>query len=207
MSALWPSDSSWLTLISVEFYFNDSNLPFDKFLWTLTRKDPEGFVPIATLASFKRMQPIKDAIGLPKIAEVLRSSEFLEVSEDGERVKRRKPLVPVKDAFARSVYAKGFPEEHETAAAGARDVLCPVRKDQLGQDEEGRQEQAEVQGQRLCRVCESEDMDKFLATAGAGEKKEGEEAAKSRVSSLVMNPLSSCPSELLHCVPHILSLA
>lgn len=46
-------------LKQVEFYFADANLPFDKFLFTLTRKDPEGWVPIETLASFKRMRPIK----------------------------------------------------------------------------------------------------------------------------------------------------
>lgn len=179
MSALWPSDSSWLTLISVEFYFNDSNLPFDKFLWTLTRKDPEGFVPIATLASFKRMQPIKDAIGLPKIAEVLRSSEFLEVSEDGERVKRRKPLVPVKDAFARSVYAKGFPEEHETLQQELEKFFAQFGKINSVRMRRDDKNKRKFKGSVFVEFAESEDMDKFLATAGAGEKKEGEEAVKS----------------------------
>ncbi len=97
-------------LRQVEFYFHDSNLPFDKFLFTLTRKDPEGWVPIATIASFKRMRTIKELLGLDGIAEVLRTSkELLDVSEDGANVRRRKELVPVKDAFDRSGLRQGIP--------------------------------------------------------------------------------------------------
>ena len=100
-------------LKQVEFYFADANLPFDKFLFTLTRKDPEGWVPIETLASFKRMRPIKDVLGVDGIAEALRAStELLEVNEAGDRVRRAKALVPVTDGHARSIYAKGFPDEY-----------------------------------------------------------------------------------------------
>lgn len=102
-------------LRQVEFYFHDSNLPYDKFLFTLTRKDPEGWVPIATIASFKRMRAIQEILGNDGIAEALRNSEeLLDVSEDGANVRRRKELVPVKDAFDRSIYAKGFGDETET---------------------------------------------------------------------------------------------
>ncbi|KAJ2923356.1 hypothetical protein H1R20_g13739, partial [Candolleomyces eurysporus] len=40
----------------VGFYFADSNLPYDKFMWTLYSKDPEHWIPISTIASFKRMR-------------------------------------------------------------------------------------------------------------------------------------------------------
>ncbi|WFD23724.1 hypothetical protein MEQU1_002418 [Malassezia equina] len=101
-------------LKQVEFYFADANLPFDKFLFTLTRKDPEGWVPIETLASFKRMKPLREVLDVAGIADALRaSSSLLEVDADGVRVRRKTPLVPVTDAHTRSIYAKGFPDEHE----------------------------------------------------------------------------------------------
>ncbi|KAN0065913.1 hypothetical protein ACQY0O_001046 [Thecaphora frezii] len=101
-------------LRQVEFYFDDANLPYDKFLFTLTRKDPEGWVPIATVASFKRMKAVRETIGLEGIVEVLKTSpELLEVDAAGEKVRRKKELVPVRDAYERSIYAKGFPDEYE----------------------------------------------------------------------------------------------
>ena len=101
-------------LKQVEFYFADANLPFDKFLFTLTRKDPDGWVPIETLASFKRMKPIRAVLSTEQIAEALRASEeLLEVDAEGARVRRKTPLVPVTDAHERSIYAKGFPDEYE----------------------------------------------------------------------------------------------
>ncbi|CCU99296.1 unnamed protein product [Malassezia sympodialis ATCC 42132] len=101
-------------LKQVEFYFADANLPFDKFLFTLTRKDPEGWVPIDTLASFKRMKPLREVLDVAGIADALRASpSLLEVDAEGQRVRRRTPLVPVPDAHTRSIYAKGFPDEHE----------------------------------------------------------------------------------------------
>ncbi|PKI84009.1 hypothetical protein MVES1_002163 [Malassezia vespertilionis] len=102
-------------LNQVEFYFADSNLPFDKFLFSQTRKDPQGWVPISMIASFKRMQPIRDAIGEAGIADALRNSaSLLEVNEAGSHVRRTKELVQVPDVHARSIYAKGFPDEYES---------------------------------------------------------------------------------------------
>jgi len=98
-------------LKQVEFYFADANLPFDKFLFTLTRKNEGGWVPLSTLASFKRMKPICDALSLPELADALRASpELLEVDEAGENVRRRTELVQVKDAHTRSIYAVRAPE-------------------------------------------------------------------------------------------------
>ena len=41
---------------TVEFYFDDANLPYDKFMWKLHSQTPEHWIPIATVASFKRMR-------------------------------------------------------------------------------------------------------------------------------------------------------
>ncbi|EIM23740.1 hypothetical protein WALSEDRAFT_42953 [Wallemia mellicola CBS 633.66] len=101
-------------LKQVEFYFADTNLPFDKFLWSLTKKNPEGYVPIATISSFKRMrEPVEKAGGVEKVAEILRQSDKLAVSEDGVNVKRVEQVKPVVDRESRSIYAKGFPDESE----------------------------------------------------------------------------------------------
>ncbi|CCO30174.1 La protein homolog AltName: Full=La autoantigen homolog [Rhizoctonia solani AG-1 IB] len=39
-----------------EFYFSDANLPYDKFMWKLHTQTEEHWIPIATVASFKRMR-------------------------------------------------------------------------------------------------------------------------------------------------------
>ncbi|CDO75997.1 hypothetical protein BN946_scf184780.g4 [Trametes cinnabarina] len=98
----------------VEFYFADSNLPFDKFMWTLHTADPEHWVPIQTIASFKRMREYQ-SLGFENLVNALRSSEELEVDEKGEKIRRRTEVQPPKGQFERSVYAareqKGFGKE------------------------------------------------------------------------------------------------
>ncbi|WFD31790.1 hypothetical protein MSPP1_002829 [Malassezia sp. CBS 17886] len=112
--ALTVESAKPAALKQVEFYFADANLPYDKFLFTLSRKDADGWVPIKTIASFKRMKPICDVLGVEGIADALRTSaELLEVDEAGERVRRARELVPVSDVHSRSIYAKGFPDEYD----------------------------------------------------------------------------------------------
>ena len=51
----------------IEFYFSDSNLPFDAFLKGEIAKDADGRVSLAVIASFKRMRILEasvDDIGL-----------------------------------------------------------------------------------------------------------------------------------------------
>ncbi|CAO1628683.1 unnamed protein product [Sympodiomycopsis kandeliae] len=97
----------------VEFYFSDTNLPFDKFLWTLSRKD-DGWVPISTIASFKRMRQVRDTLGVEKILQLLQPSELLQVDAENQKVRRKSPLEPQRDAYDRSIYAKGFPAETDS---------------------------------------------------------------------------------------------
>ncbi|CAI4058278.1 hypothetical protein SUVZ_04G1910 [Saccharomyces uvarum] len=75
-------------LKQVEFYFSEFNFPYDRFLRTTAEKN-DGWVPISTIATFNRMKKYRP---VDKVIEVLRSSEILEVSADGENVKRRVPL-------------------------------------------------------------------------------------------------------------------
>ncbi|KAF8522761.1 hypothetical protein BU17DRAFT_64220 [Hysterangium stoloniferum] len=98
-------------LTQIEFYFADSNLPYDRFMWTLHTANAEHWVPLATVSSFKRMRQFQDK-GLPWIADVLRQgSDMLEVDESGTSVRRRKEVREPVGQFERSVYAKGFGEE------------------------------------------------------------------------------------------------
>ncbi|KAJ8581102.1 hypothetical protein M405DRAFT_833096 [Rhizopogon salebrosus TDB-379] len=94
----------------IEFYFADSNLPFDKFMWTLHTANEEHWVPIKTVSSFKRMREYT-AKGHDWIVKALRTSEELEVDEAGENARRRTEVQPPKGQFERSIYAKGFGEE------------------------------------------------------------------------------------------------
>lgn len=75
-------------LKQVEFYFSDFNLPYDKFL-RMTAEKNDGWVPITTIATFNRMKRFRP---VDKVVESLRSSKKLEVSEDGENVRRIEPF-------------------------------------------------------------------------------------------------------------------
>ena len=115
----------WVSLSKkVEFYFADANLPYDKctnfwvlsflsmlnerfryrFMWTLYMKDPEHWIPIQTVASFKRMRQF-GSHGLEWVTNALRLSDFLQVDETGTKVRRTTEPQPPKNQFERSVYA------------------------------------------------------------------------------------------------------
>lgn len=96
----------------VEFYFSDLNLATTENLIRHMIKDPEGYVPISVVASFKK---IKALIGNhAQLAEVLRSSINLVVSEDGKKVKRQNPLTEaaLEELQSRIVVAENLPEDH-----------------------------------------------------------------------------------------------
>ncbi|MQL81223.1 hypothetical protein Taro_013676 [Colocasia esculenta] len=82
-------------LRQVEFYFSDSNLPRDTFLKNSVSESEDGLVNLALICSFTRM---RSHLGLGtvkpeevpeetvlSVAEVLRKSSVLKVSEDGGR--------------------------------------------------------------------------------------------------------------------------
>ena len=73
-------------------------------MWTLYTKDPEHWIPIQTVASFKRMREYK-AMGDAWVVKALRLSEELEVDETGTKVRRRTEVQEPKGQFERSVYA------------------------------------------------------------------------------------------------------
>ncbi|MCJ1370393.1 hypothetical protein MMC20_001606 [Loxospora ochrophaea] len=106
----------------VEFYFSDSNLPMDKFLFSRVEGHKNLPVPIEIIHSFKRMRHFQP---FSAVIEALKESSFLDLVEDGTCVKRKVPLdrevndKPIHEvqkvyedrAMASSVYVKGFGEE------------------------------------------------------------------------------------------------
>ncbi|TPX46157.1 hypothetical protein SeLEV6574_g03384 [Synchytrium endobioticum] len=97
-------------LKQVEFYFSDANLPKDHFLWDRVTESPEGWVSIATLATFRRLEYLSTDTSL--IASAVRRSRWLlEVDTEGTRVRRREQIRPRHGLFHRTLFAKGFPQD------------------------------------------------------------------------------------------------
>ncbi|KAL5520353.1 hypothetical protein ACEPAG_9577 [Sanghuangporus baumii] len=95
----------------IEFYFSDSNLPYDRFMWTLHTANAEHWVPIKQVASFKRMREFQQ-FGHDWLVSALRTSLELEVDEAAVNVRRRTEVKEPKGQWERSIYAKGFGSEY-----------------------------------------------------------------------------------------------
>ncbi|CAI9762925.1 unnamed protein product [Fraxinus pennsylvanica] len=105
-------DSHQKILSQVEFYFSDINLATTDHLPGFMIKDPDGYVPVSVVASFKK---IKNVItGASQLASILRSSKKLVVSEDGKKVRRQHPLTEsdMEELQSRIVIAENLPEDH-----------------------------------------------------------------------------------------------
>uniref|UniRef100_A0A0E0NHM4 La protein 1 n=1 Tax=Oryza rufipogon TaxID=4529 RepID=A0A0E0NHM4_ORYRU len=111
-------------LRQVEFYFSDSNLPRDKFLRETVEQREDGLVSLALICSFARMKSHLglDAAVKPEtvpeetvlaVAEVLRRSQMLRISEDGKMVGRASELLKadeiIEQVDSRTVAASPLP--------------------------------------------------------------------------------------------------
>ncbi|KEZ40513.1 La domain-containing protein [Scedosporium apiospermum] len=101
----------------VEYYFGDSNLPRDKFMWESTGGEENKPVSIKTLCSFQRMRRFQPYTAV--VAALRESSRLVVGGEEGEEtIKRKYPYKPSSDrkkaAEAASVYVKGFGDEVAT---------------------------------------------------------------------------------------------
>ncbi|KIX96239.1 uncharacterized protein Z520_08017 [Fonsecaea multimorphosa CBS 102226] len=99
----------------VEFYFSDSNLPKDKFLFAQTGGVENKPVDLREIHKFKRMRRFQP---FEAIVEALRESKTLELTDDDTHVRRKDPLpenffeAVTQAADPRTVYVKGFGEEN-----------------------------------------------------------------------------------------------
>ncbi|KAL8827996.1 MAG: hypothetical protein Q9170_006792 [Blastenia crenularia] len=107
----------------VEFYFSDSNLLQDEFLFNKVQGHDNLPIPISVIHSFKRMRHFQP---LSAVVDALQESTTLSVvGDENDHVQRKtplpeglkdKPMGEVKKVFEdqamkRSVYVKGFGEE------------------------------------------------------------------------------------------------
>ncbi|CAH9128512.1 unnamed protein product [Cuscuta epithymum] len=105
-------DASQKIINQVEYYFSDLNLATTDQLIRVMNKDPEGYVPISVVASFKK---IKALLGNhAQLAKILCNSAKLIVSEDGKKIKRRHPLSgkDMEELQSRIIIAENLPEDH-----------------------------------------------------------------------------------------------
>ncbi|KAF3937389.1 hypothetical protein ABW19_dt0206111 [Dactylella cylindrospora] len=115
-SVLPESDDPKEIVKQIEFYFADSNLRWDKFLYGLVGEENK-WVDIALVAGFNRMRRFKS---LDNIKKALEDSVLMEMNEDRTKMRRKNPMIMMKDpklvdkAIQRSVYAKGFGIETKT---------------------------------------------------------------------------------------------
>ncbi|KAJ1390753.1 Winged helix-like DNA-binding domain superfamily [Sesbania bispinosa] len=105
-------EASQKILNQVEYYFSDLNLATTDHLMRFINKDPEGFVPISVVASFKKIKALITSHS--QLATVLRNSLKLVVSEDGKKIKRQCPLTEsdIEELQSRIVVAENLPEDH-----------------------------------------------------------------------------------------------
>ncbi|KAK7338245.1 hypothetical protein VNO77_18849 [Canavalia gladiata] len=99
-------------LNQVEYYFSDLNLATTDHLMRFINKDPEGFVPISVVASFKKIKALITSNS--QLATILRNSSKLVVSEDGKKIRRQYPLTEsdIEELQSRIVVAENLPEDH-----------------------------------------------------------------------------------------------
>ncbi|KAJ7965984.1 La-like protein [Quillaja saponaria] len=109
-------------LRQVEFYFSDSNLPRDNFLRNSINESEDGMVSLSLICSFSRMrnhlnlgnvkpdEVPKDTV--KAVAETLRKSTSLKVSEDCEKIGRStelpKPEEVIEQLDIRTIAASPF---------------------------------------------------------------------------------------------------
>ncbi|KAF3529750.1 hypothetical protein DY000_02036762 [Brassica cretica] len=115
-------DTAKSVLRQVEFYFSDSNLPIDDFLKKTVRESDDGLVSLGLICSFSKMRAylkLGDSKGdevsedtIKAVADTLRTSSALKVSEDGKKVGRSTELLKLEDLIeqlnARTVAASPF---------------------------------------------------------------------------------------------------
>lgn len=93
----------------LEFYFSDANLRKDRFLKQEMERSEEGYVDIAAIASFNKMQVLCPDPTL--IPQAISTSHLLVLSEDKTKVRRKEPLgEPEFDTDDVTVYVESLPK-------------------------------------------------------------------------------------------------
>ncbi|XWS39990.1 hypothetical protein CRYUN_Cryun18bG0101800 [Craigia yunnanensis] len=96
----------------VEYQFSDMSLLANESWSKQISKDPEGYVPITFIASTKKIKSLITNNQL--LAQALRSSSKLVVSDDGKKVRRKHPFTEKdrEEVQSRTVVVENLPEDH-----------------------------------------------------------------------------------------------
>lgn len=97
----------------MEFYFSDSNLMRDRFMKKQITESKDGFINLDIFLNFNKIKSL--TLDTNIIGTALKQSELLQISEDGKRVKRTKPVSSPKNIDDRTVYVECLPHnvDHE----------------------------------------------------------------------------------------------
>ncbi|XWS67989.1 hypothetical protein CRYUN_Cryun04dG0051700 [Craigia yunnanensis] len=96
----------------VEYQLSDMTLLANESLSKQISKDPEGYVPLSFIASTKKIKSLITNNQL--LAQALRSSSKLVVSDDAKKVRRKHPFTEKdrEDVQSRTVVVENLPEDH-----------------------------------------------------------------------------------------------
>ncbi|KAI0974521.1 hypothetical protein F4678DRAFT_458484 [Xylaria arbuscula] len=148
----------------VEFYFGDSNLPEDKFLWEKVGGEENKPIPVSLICSFSRMRRFKP---YESVVKALKESNFFVIDgPDGEETIRRKNAIDTEKRNKReerSVYVKGFGDETSSTQFDIEAFFA-----QYGQFDSVRLRRAEppekvFKGSVFVEWSDKETADKFVA--------------------------------------------
>ncbi|XP_062208952.1 la-related protein 6C-like [Phragmites australis] len=106
-----PADIAHKIIKQVEYQFSDTNLVANDFLMKIMNKDPEGYVPMSVISSWKKIK----AMGVTHqlLVNALRTSAKLVVSDDGKKVRRAQPFTEKhkEELQSRTVIAENLPDD------------------------------------------------------------------------------------------------
>ncbi|KAL5018412.1 hypothetical protein ScPMuIL_004134 [Solemya velum] len=93
----------------MEFYFSDANLQRDRFLKKQIDESKDGYIELSVFLNFNKIRSITTEID--DIRKGLSKSDELQLSEDGAKVKRIKPLEMPHNVDERTVYVECLPHD------------------------------------------------------------------------------------------------
>ena len=99
--------------LQVEFYFSDVNILKDAFLLKHVKRNKQGFVSLKLVTSFRKLKSLTKDYRV--VAHCLVDSEFVEVNEEGTKVRRKQPLPDYDETTpSRTVVAVNLPFDNPT---------------------------------------------------------------------------------------------
>ncbi|KAL8553317.1 hypothetical protein ACS0TY_001839 [Phlomoides rotata] len=95
-----------------EYMFSDMSMLANETLVKHMNKDPEGYVPINFVSTLKKLKSLN--VTNQMVAQALRSSTKLNVSNDAKKVRRKQPFTEKEkeELQLRTVIAENLPDDH-----------------------------------------------------------------------------------------------